>query len=197
MEHYFSRKPKAKHRLGRIGCTLRGKKFNFLTDSGVFSKDRIDFGSRFLLEVVEVLKSDEILDLGCGYGVLGIALADSCKRVLMIDVNERACILAEINVRENGVMNAEVRLGSLEVVFEKFDCILTNPPIKAGKKKIFELIEKSRKYLKKDGRFYLVARTKLGAKSLAKHMLKTFGNVETVAKKGGYRVFKSCYSQRF
>ncbi|ADG13892.1 class I SAM-dependent methyltransferase [Methanocaldococcus infernus] len=190
--HYFSEKPTSKSEIKVIEEILRGKLFKFKTDSGVFSHNKIDKGTKLLIETVEVNKEDEILDLGCGYGAIGIALADEVKKVLMVDINRRALKLAKENVKLNNIKNAEVRFSDLyENVDEKFDKIITNPPIRAGKDVVKKIVSEALNHLKDGGELWMVIQTKQGAKSMAKYMEEVFGNVETVKIKGGYRILKS------
>lgn len=112
---------------------LKGERFSFITDRGVFSKNEVDFGSKLLIESIDLPKvQGAILDVGCGYGPIGLALGKTNpeRKVVMIDVNERACELAEKNAQKNGVENAEVRFmetGMLELnEQELFAMVVTN-----------------------------------------------------------------------
>jgi 16S rRNA (guanine1207-N2)-methyltransferase len=187
MEHYFSRTPHTPHKINRIHCSFFGRTFSFATDASVFSRKRVDFGTRLLILSSKVEQIDRLLDLGCGYGVVGIVLSSLCAKVVLVDVNERACELAKINVRENHVRNARVICGSLGDVPGAFDAILFNPPIRAGKKVYMPLIEMARGQLSERGRLYVVARTAQGAKSIYTSMCEIY-EAEYVAKKAGYRV---------
>ena len=187
MEHYFSRTPHTPHKINRIHCSFFGRTFSFATDASVFSRKRMDFGTRLLILSSKVEQIDRLLDLGCGYGVVGIVLSSLCAKVVLVDVNERACELAKINVRENHVRNARVICGSLGDVPGAFDAILFNPPIRAGKKVYMPIIEMARGHLSERGRLYVVARTAQGAKSIYTSMCEIY-EAEYVAKKAGYRV---------
>jgi 16S rRNA (guanine1207-N2)-methyltransferase len=194
-EHYFSPQPGAAGRRRSITATLRGREFRFLTQAGVFSRSRVDAGTRLLVETMEVMPTDRFLDLGCGYGVLGVIAAHLAPegRVLLVDVNHRAVALARENLRLNGIDNAEARPGDgfAAVGEEQFDVIAANPPIRAGLAVVHRLIFEAERHLAPGGRFYLVARTRQGVLRLAAKMRETFGNVEEAAKGGGYRVFLS------
>jgi len=192
MNHYYSKKQDSKLKLKKISAVIRNKKLEFYTASGVFSKDKIDNGSYILAQNAIIKKGWDVLDLGCGYGAIGIAIAKSeDAKVLMADVNERAVFLARKNAELNKV-NAEARESDVfSNIPEKFDTILVNPPQAAGKKLCFRLIEESKEHLKKDGLLQLVARPRKGGKTLAKKMMDVFGNVEIIAKGAGFTVYAS------
>ncbi|WP_457611653.1 class I SAM-dependent methyltransferase [Methanocaldococcus sp.] len=190
--HYYSEKPTSKSNVKIIEENLRGKIFKFKTDSGVFSHNRVDKGTKLLVETVKVNKDDKILDLGCGYGVIGIALADEVKDVLMVDINRRALKLAKENVKLNNITNAKVIYSDLYKNVEgKFNKIITNPPIRAGKDVVKEIVRGAKEYLEDNGELWMVIQTKQGAKSMAEYIEEVFGNVETVKIKGGYRILKA------
>ena len=136
-EHYFAASPKSKAKLGLIHTNLRGKPFTFLTASSVFSKKRVDNGTRLLIETMILPEqSGFVLDVGCGYGAVGIAAAifNPQLHVFMTDVNARAVHLAKYNIKKNQATNAKARYGCLyEPVKELiFDSVLSNPPISAA-----------------------------------------------------------------
>lgn len=194
-EHYFSRNPKSEHRRTVISCTMRGKNCKFITDASTFSKAKVDKGTRLLVDSMKIQKSDVVLDLGCGYGPIGIIAASLATdgKCYMTDINRRSVELAKKNIELNGITNAEVRLGSAFEPFDRtrFDVILTNPPISAGRKTVMAFIDGAYKHLKQDGSFYLVARTRQGAKTLKELMKDVFGNSEYASMGGGYRVIVS------
>ena len=171
---------------------LLGKKFVFYTDNGVFSKDGLDFGSRLLLESIPLEEvGGKVLDMGCGYGVLGIVLNSltSCN-VDMVDVNLRALHLSEINIKENKCKNINVfESDCYENINSKYSCIITNPPIRAGKKIVYDMVMNAKDYLEKDGILFLVIRKEQGAKSLIID-LKEIYNVEVINKKKGFFIIK-------
>src|SRR5690625_179197 len=150
-EHYFSHNPQAKSAPKTWRSQLRGHLFSFTSDYGVFSKQYIDFETRLLIESFKEPKiSGKILDLGCGYGPIGIAIAYQYqdRHVLMADINERAVLLAKKNVKANDIKNATViesdRFSQLDT---QFAAIITNPPIRAGKKVVYKMFEESHSYL--------------------------------------------------
>jgi len=192
-EHYFAEKPKTKSKVKRIRAILRGREFVFETDRSVFAKDYVDMGTKRLIEKVQLPEEGEVLDWGCGYGAIGIAIAATCPKlkVWMIDINERAVALAKRNARLNRVKNVVILKsdGFSALPPElRFDAIVTNPPVHAGKKVLVQLIRDAFKWLKVGGSFWFVARTQHGAKTLQRITEESFGNAECVDIHGGYRV---------
>jgi 16S rRNA (guanine1207-N2)-methyltransferase len=194
-DHYYTSRPAAGHDETEFVATLRGMSLRFTTDAGVFSRDRVDFGSALLIEAMQIGPVDTILDLGCGYGPIGMVAARLADRgqVYLVDVNERAADLARRNLTANGITNAEVRIGdSLEPVRGiSFDIILTNPPIRAGKAVIYAMIDAASEALKSGGSIWVVIQTKQGAPSMKKRLAERFGNVNDVERQAGFHVFKS------
>jgi 16S rRNA (guanine1207-N2)-methyltransferase len=191
-EHYFITHPESKTRLGLIRLTLRGSSFEFLTASSVFSKKRVDLGTRLLIESMVLPEKGSVLDVGCGYGAVGIAAAASNPRlrVVMTDVNMRAVRLTKRNVKINKVNNAEVRCGYLyEPVKElKFNCVLSNPPVSAGMETVKAIITEAPKVMAREATFQMVIRSKIGAKTLPSVFNEAFGNCAVLARESGYRV---------
>jgi len=192
-EHYFTPDPSAHERPRHFTVVLRGQEFTLATEAGVFSRERVDRGSRLLIAHMIVSPADQVLDLGCGYGIVGLVAARLAPqgRVTMVDINARAVRLAQVNLRANGIRNAEVLLGDGfdPVAGRRFDAIAINPPVRAGFALIHRLIEEAQEHLRAGGRFYLVGRTRQGVKRLAEKMRLVFGDVEEIAKGGGYRVY--------
>ncbi len=194
-EHYSTRRPTAPRRPGAITVAARGLRLRLTTDAGVFARRGLDRGTELLLEALELGPCETILDLGCGYGVLGIAAAKLSEggHVVLTDVNERAAGLARANLRENGVTNAEVRVGDLyaPVPDLAFDHILSNPPIRAGRAVVDRIVTEAPVHLLEGGRLWLVARTKQGADAIRGRMAAAFGNAEVVRRGSGYKVLRS------
>ncbi|MBS3100707.1 class I SAM-dependent methyltransferase [Candidatus Woesearchaeota archaeon] len=193
MEHYYSEQQKSFLKIKKIGQKIRNADFEFCTSSGVFSKEKIDKGTLILAENMQIAKNSNVLDIGCGIGVLGIVAAKLFNaNVVMGDINKRAVMLARKNITLNNV-KAEVLHGNLYEKLNKndFDVILSNPPQTAGKELCFKLIEESKNYLKYNGSLQLVARHKKGGNTLSKKMEEVFGNVKVIAKEAGYWVYLS------
>lgn len=192
-EHYYTVQPSSLSQPEIYTDTLRGIPVKLWTDHGVFSRGHTDAGSAELIEAMDVHAARRILDLGCGYGVIGIIAAKLAPEahVVMTDPNERAVMLARRNIETNHITNAEVRQGEglTPVADETFDVIVTNPPIRAGNAVVFDLIAHAAAHLVPGGRLFLVARTKQGAKSFAKEMSRHFSQVEQVGQGGGFRVY--------
>ncbi len=191
-EHYFAAAPKSPAKLGVLRTTLRGKSFEFLTASSVFSKKQVDLGTRLLIEAMVLPEKGEVLDVGCGYGAVGISAAASNPRlhVVMTDVNERAVRLARQNTKKNKVRNTEVLGGYLyePVKDSMFNCILSNPPVSAGMSTVKALITQAPKVMAENASFQMVIRSKIGAKILPRIFAEAFGNCQVLARKSGYRV---------
>ncbi len=194
-EHYFVPVPTSRSHPREVRLRFRDRLFVFETDRGVFSHGAVDRGTRLLLEALEVRPADGILDVGCGYGVIGLVAAALAPQghAVLVDVNERAVALARRNAQRNGLWNVEVLHGNLyEPVGKRtFDLIATNPPIRAGRAVVRALIEDARTHLKPGGSFYLVARTAQGARTLGRIIGEVFGNVAEVERGGGYRVYRA------
>ena len=194
MGQYFDNE-KLPSKMVKTDAFILGKKFIFFTDNGVFSKDGLDFGSRLLLETIPLEEvGGKVLDMGCGYGVFGITLNKvlSCD-VDMVDVNLRALHLSEINAKENKCSNVRIfESFTYSNVDSKYTTIVTNPPIRAGKKVVYDIVMNAKKYLDVDGKLFLVIRKEQGAKSLIKDMQDNGYKVEILEKKCGFFILK-CY----
>lgn len=193
-EHYFSENPTSPEERGLIKTRLRGIDFTFETSSGVFSHRRVDNGTRLLVESMGLPGEGRLLDLGCGYGVIGIVAAKLNPRldVWMTDVNTRAVALAEGNTARNGV-RATIKHGSLyePVESEAFDAIVTNPPISAGMANVVEpMISGAPAHLNPGGSFQLVVQSNKGGRTVAGFIEAAFGEAVVVARGSGYRVLK-------
>jgi len=193
-EHYYSENPQSKSSPKTWDYRLRGHLFSFTSDVGVFSKNEVDFGSRLLIEKFEEpAVSGDILDLGCGYGPIGLSLAKSFpdRRVTMADVNDRALILAKENAKQNNIDNVEILQsdGFSNLGGRRFAAVATNPPIRAGKKVYYPWFDKAQEALLEGGELWAVIQKKQGAPSLKTKLMEVFGNAEIAARDKGYYVF--------
>lgn len=195
-QHYYSKNPQTTSKPQEWDFPLRGEKFRFQTDSGVFSKNEVDFGSRLLIEAFEdSVVEGPILDVGCGYGPIGIAIAKAFPRktVHMVDVNMRAIELAKINSLKNAVDNVEIYEsdGLSSVKEEGFSAIVTNPPIRAGKETVFRFYEEAYSKVAPGGSLWVVIQKKQGAPSTEEKLKELFGNCRVADKKKGYFIFEA------
>jgi len=191
-QHYFTSNPEAAHKYEKFDFELLGTRLVFNTDSGVFSKDSVDFGTRVLLNALPPL-SGRVLDLGCGWGAVGVAIGHKYPEIeiVMSDVNERAMALAEKNLAENGVKNARIlKSDAMDDVPGTFDFIITNPPIRAGKAVIYKMFDQASENLNPGGRLYIVIQKKQGAPSAKAHLEEKFDSVEVITKEKGYWILE-------
>lgn len=194
-EHYYSREQKVESRPNFWEYTLKNHLLKFKTDNGVFSKREVDFGSKLLIESFEIPEAEgDLLDVGCGYGPIGLTMAkDTGRHVHMVDVNERALSLAKENALLNHISNISIYESDClnEVKHQQFAAILTNPPIRAGKKTVHQIFEQSFTYLKEGGELWIVIQKKQGAPSAIDKLTEVFGNVEIIEKKKGYFILRA------
>ena len=193
-DHYYTRVPQSKSRPVDCAYSYRGVDLSFRTDAGVFSKGEVDTGTRLLLEALPEEMTGDILDLGCGWGVIGISIAKKWPgtKVTMADVNMRALDLSRENAKRN---RAEVTCvesdGMAALEGQAFDAVVTNPPIRAGKQVIYKMFADAAKSLKLGGALYLVIRKQQGAESCMKYLQTIYGSVEKLDKSGGFWVLKA------
>lgn len=199
-EQYFARRPASRRRPTEIHVMVRGHPFTFHTDAGVFSRGELDRGTELLLAALDIGPSELILDLGCGYGAIGIVAArlSDGGRVILTDVNERAVGLASKNVAVNRIANAEVRRGDLydPVAGMAFNHIVCNPPIRAGRAVVDRIVAEAPAHLLDGGSLWLVARTKQGADTLRQRMANVFGHADVVKRGGGFKVLQATRRSR-
>lgn len=189
---YYAENPDSAHDIHELKVTLLGQSFTFLTDSGVFSKKMVDYGSQVLLNTLDFEKGKTLLDLGCGYGPLGISLAKvQGVKPTMVDVNNRAIDLAKQNAQKNGVEADIFHSNIYEKVNGTFDYIISNPPIRAGKQVVLTIISESINYLKVGGNLTIVIQKKQGAPSAKAKMEEVFGNVDILKRDKGYYILRS------
>lgn len=189
---YFAENPDAKHDIHELNVELLGQQLTFLTDAGVFSKKMIDYGSRVLLSVLDFEAGERVLDVGCGYGPLGLTLAKAQGvAATMVDINQRALDLAQKNAERNQISAEILQSNVYEKVSGIFDHIISNPPIRAGKQVVHEVISGSYGHLTEGGDLTLVIQKKQGAPSAKSKMETVFGNCEIVKKDKGYYILRS------
>jgi len=194
-KHYFTDNRDLPSHRRDLACTFQGKDYTFTVDNGVFSKREIDEGTIVLLKAIakEDPLSGRMLDLGCGYGVIGIILKGMYPdlEVTAADVNPRAVELTVLNSTRNAVkVSALVSDGFAGLASSKFDSIVTNPPIRAGKKTIYRLFEEAYAHLEDNGVFYAVIRRDQGAESAMNKLAEVFGSCDLIDRKRGYWVLR-------
>lgn len=193
MAQYFDNVELKNPKLYSFHAHVGGKDYLLSGSDGTFSKDGLDDGSRLLLEtIIQTDLGKKILDLGCGYGPIGLILAatDSSRLVTLSDVNLRALECAKTNAKNLGV-SERVEIVASDVyhsIDSTFDTIVSNPPIRAGKKVTYEMYDLAPVHLNKGGRLIIVIRKQQGAESAEAHLLSLFNKVEVVASKKGYRI---------
>ncbi|MHC1786003.1 MAG: class I SAM-dependent methyltransferase [Christensenellales bacterium] len=191
-EQYFAASPHSESQATAFLLQYGGRAFRFLTDSGVFSKGELDQGTRTLLDALPARIGGSVLDLGCGWGPVGVIIGALHPQaaVMMTDVNERAVSLARQNAQANGVPAQVGQSDGFEQIRGRFHLIALNPPIRAGKETVYRLFRECALHLHEDGAVYIVIRKQQGAASAAKYLEGLFRNVETVARKAGFHVIK-------
>ena len=191
-EHYFTSNPESAHRYAECDFSYRGLRLHFRSDAGVFSRGEVDEGTRILLEALPEEITGWVLDLGCGWGPVGVCVGKMWPdcRVVMSDVNERALGLAAENAKRNGVTAETVLSDGLDAVAGPFDCIITNPPIRAGKQVIYRMFKDCAGKLNEDGALYIVIRKQQGAESAIRYLKTMYSTVDTIDKSGGFWVIR-------
>ncbi|UVI29825.1 class I SAM-dependent methyltransferase [Paenibacillus spongiae] len=194
-DHYYSKSPVVKSDRQIHETVLRSIKLRFITDKGVFSKSGVDYGSRVLVEALELAPGAQVLDVGCGYGAIGITAAkmNPAGHITMIDINERAVQLAQENAVLNAVTNITVLQSDLyeRVKDQRFDVIVTNPPIRAGKAVVHQIFEEGAELLRPGGYMWIVIQKKQGAPSAEAKLSTLFDRVDEMTKDKGYRIFRA------
>lgn len=191
MGQYFANESLNSH-LVKHEVKIFNRLYYFYTDNGVFSKSKMDYGSRFLLETVcTKIHSGKVLDVGCGYGTLGICIAKECgSAVDMIDINKRALHLAKRNAKENHATCNIYESNVYENVHEKYNYIITNPPIRAGKKIVYEILCHAKDHLEAEGVLFFVIRKNHGAKSILSDLEKIY-DCNVLDKSNGFFVIEA------
>ncbi|MBI5393560.1 class I SAM-dependent methyltransferase [Candidatus Woesearchaeota archaeon] len=196
-DHYYSEQQQSELRIKQIQVTLFDKSFAIFSAPGIFSKSELDKGTRLLIENAQIPEKATILDLGCGYGIVGLSLLreDKNTKCIFVDINQRALLLTKRNLHYHKIQSEQFEIihsNLYESLKEKqFDVILSNPPQSAGKDICLQIIEQALRHLNSNGSLQLVARPNKGGKTLAKKMKEVFGNVEIIGRGYGFCVYRS------
>ncbi len=191
MEHYFTNNDNIKSELKNIIYKYNDISFCFHTDNGVFAKSYIDFGSKLLVETIlkQNIKANNLLDVGCGYGFMGIVLGKIYEiPVDLIDINNRALHLCEMNILENKVTGKVFLSDAYENIKDKYEMIISNPPIRAGKEKVLEILLGAKEHLSENGKLIFVIRKEQGAKSILKIIENNYKKSEILEKSKGFYI---------
>ncbi|SES67056.1 class I SAM-dependent methyltransferase [Anaerobranca gottschalkii] len=197
MEHYFSKNPGVKSDKKTFRYQFKGENILFNYDHGVFSMGKGDRGSEILINTFidknPSLENEEILDLGTGYGFIGVILKKYYPHInlTMSDINLRAVELAKENIKQNSLTATVLQSDGFEHISKSFHYILFNPPIRVGKEKVYELLNSCHQHLLPGGELWIVVRVKQGAKSMGKYLQSIFKGVETVEREAGYHIIKA------
>ena len=193
MEHYFIDNKNLKSNIKKNTVIINNLEFTFFTDNGLFSKRGLDYGTKVLLENFDFGEKRSFLDVGCGCGPIGIFIAKySINNIVdMIDINQKAVDLCKKSIEYNKLSNISVfKSNGYENVKKKYDAIVINPPIHAGKKVVYDIIKNAINYLNKNGEVWIVIRKDQGAKSLIEDM-KDIYNFQIIKRDNGFYIIKS------
>lgn len=195
LEHYFTNNPNLKSELRKLIYNYKDVHFEFFSDNGVFSKNKVDFASKLLVETfLDTTRDDrdfKMLDVGCGYGFLGIVISKILNvDIELVDVNKRALHLSERNIKLNEVKGRAYESNAYECVKNKYDYIITNPPIRAGKETVLNILKGAKNHLLDNGELWFVISKDQGAKSIKKK-LEVLYNIEIMEKNKGFYVFRA------
>ena len=191
MDHYFTNNENLRSEIKEVEYKLLDNSFIFYSDEGVFSKNKIDFGSDLLIKTYlkDHNKKLKVLDLGCGYGVIGISVSlITGSTVTMVDINKRSVHLAKMNIKKHKCYASAFYSDAYSEVKEKYNIIITNPPIRVGKEKLLEILSGAKEHLLKDGELWFVIRKDQGGLTIKK-ILENDYNIEVKEKSKGYLIF--------
>ena len=191
MEHYFTNNEDLESKIKEINYNILDKKFTFYTDLGVFSKDKVDYGTDLLLKTYlnNHNESFKVLDVGCGYGVIGLVIESiTNSKVDMIDINKRSVHLSKMNIKKFGSNNNVFYSDAYSEVNDTYDIVITNPPIRVGNDKLLEILIDAKKHLNEKGELWYVIRKDQGGITIMKK-LESIYNIEIKEKKKGYIIF--------
>ena len=193
MAHYFTNEENLKSEIEKVIAEINGIPFYFYTDNGVFSKGELDFGTELLLKNFKYDNPNNktLLDIGCGCGPIGIYASHLGFTVDMSDVNKRAIHLSKMSLKEQN-LNANVfESDAYKNINNKYDYIVSNPPIRVGKEKLYEIVMNAKDHLKDGGTLWIVVRKQQGAESMVRDMKNVYKTVEVITKKKGFFIIKA------
>ena len=193
MSHYFTDNADMSHNRRVIPFRFLGVNYKFVSDNGVFSKDEIDYGTQLLLSCLDFSGlQNKIVDLGCGYGVIAVIVSKiTNSEVIAIDVNPRAIDLTKENSELNNVKVKAIENNGLTNIDERFNVIITNPPIRTGKETVYRLFDQAYEKLEHNGILLVVIRKQQGALSAVNKLKELFGDCLIVERKKGFWILKS------
>lgn len=191
-DHYYSQQPTSESKPVAASFTYRSHDLTLMTDAGVFSRGELDNGTRILLNALPDKLSGRILDLGCGWGPVGICvgLENPAASIVFSDVNERALSLTKNNAARYHINGEFVQSDGFASIEGQFDCVITNPPIRTGKQVIYQMFDDAQQRLKENGTLYIVIRKQQGAESAKKYLCTLFQDVSVIDKSGGYWIIR-------
>lgn len=190
MNHYFTNNSTLKIEIYYFSYTFKNKEYKFISDNGLFSKEHVDYASNLLINNIGELNGS-LLDMGCGYGTLGIVLAGAYNLTLTLaDVNKKAVEFAKKNAKSNNVKAECIVSDCFENITKKYDNIVINPPIHAGKSVIYKMYEDACEHLNEEGRLLIVIQKKHGAESTNTKLREVFNNCNVLYKKKGFFIFE-------
>lgn len=193
MAHYFTNEENLKSEIEKVIAEINGIPFYFYTDNGVFSKGELDFGTELLLKNFKYDNPNNktLLDIGCGCGPIGIYASHLGFAVDMSDVNKRAIHLSKMSLKEQGLNTNVFESDAYKNITNKYDYIVSNPPIRVGKEKLYEIVMNAKEHLKDGGSLWIVVRKQQGAESMVRDMKNAYKTVEVIAKKKGFFIIKA------
>jgi len=191
-DHYYTSAPSSESRPVEAKFTYRGHSLTMKTDAGVFSRGELDAGTRILLEALPEHITGRVLDLGCGWGPVGVSvhLENPNTEIFFSDINERALGLTQENALRYSVPGTFIQSDGFSEIEGIFDCIITNPPIRTGKQTIYRMFADAKNHLSEQGELYIVIRKQQGAESAKKYLQELFSDVSVIDKSGGYWVIR-------
>ena len=194
MAHYFTNEESLKSDIKKVDVCINDINYYFYTDNGVFSKGELDFGTELLLKTFEYNYPQEktLLDIGCGCGPIGIYASKLGFTVDMSDINKRAIHLAKKGLSEQSLKVNVFESDTYENIHEKYDYIVSNPPIRIGKQKLYEIVMNAKEHLKENGEVWLVVRKDKGVDSMVRDMKENYKQVKVVEKKKGFWIIRAC-----